>query len=68
VAARAFGGPRRVTPAAARAGMDLMLFAGIAAALEGQDSMTDRLLSGRLGRPAFRASVDRILSLRASLR
>jgi beta-N-acetylhexosaminidase len=68
VAARAYGGPRKLTPAAARAGMDLMLFSDIAEALDGQDSMTDRLRSGRLGRAAFRASVDRILRLRASLR
>jgi beta-N-acetylhexosaminidase len=68
VAARAYGGPRRVTVSAARAGMDLMLFTGVAGALEGQDSMTDRLRNGRLERAAFRESVDRILRLRASLR
>ncbi len=67
VAARAFGGPRKLTPSAARAGMDLMLFTDVADALKGQDSIADRLRSGRLGRAAFRASVDRILRLRARL-
>jgi beta-N-acetylhexosaminidase len=67
VAARAFGGPRKLTPSAARAGMDLMLFTDVADALKGQDSIADRLRSGRLDRASFRASVDRILRLRARL-
>ena len=67
VAARDFGGPRKLTPAGARAGMDLMLFSDVASALEGQDSMADRVGSGRLDRAAFRRSVDRILRLRARL-
>jgi beta-N-acetylhexosaminidase len=67
VAARAFGGPRRLTPAAARAGMDLMLFTDYTSALRGQDSMADRMRNGRLQNAAFRASVDRILRLRARL-
>jgi beta-N-acetylhexosaminidase len=67
VAARAFGGPRRLTPAAAHAGMDLMLFSDYTGALRGQDSMADRLRSGRLNPTAFRRSVDRILRLRARL-
>ena len=65
VAARAFGGPRRITPVAANAGMDLMLFSDVPSALEGQDSMADRVRSGKLNRKACRASVDRILRLRA---
>ena len=67
VAARAFGGPRRLTPAAARAGMDLMLFTDSADALKGQDSMADRVRSGELDPAAFRRSVDRVLRLRARL-
>jgi beta-N-acetylhexosaminidase len=65
VAARAFGGPRQVTPIAARSGMDLMLFGDTSSALRGQDSMADRLRQGKLNRKAFTASVDRILRLRA---
>lgn len=67
VAALSFGGPRKLTPVAARAGMDLMLFTDFRAALEGQDSMSDRLRSGKLEPVAFRRSVDRILRLRARL-
>jgi len=65
VAARSFGGPRKLTPVAARAGMDLMLFTDVRGALEGQDSMSERLRSGKLDRVEFRRSVDRILRLRA---
>ncbi len=67
VAARAFGGPRKLTPSAARAGMDLMLFTDFRNALRGQSSMTDRLKQGKLGPKQFRRSVDRILRLRARL-
>jgi beta-N-acetylhexosaminidase len=67
VAARSFGGPRKLTPSAARAGVDLMLFTDFRAALRGQDSIADRLRSGRLNRAGFRASVDRILRLRSRL-
>jgi beta-N-acetylhexosaminidase len=67
VAARAFGGPRRLTAAAAHAGMDLMLFSDYSSALRGQDSMADRLRSGKLNPAAFRRSVDRVLRLRARL-
>jgi beta-N-acetylhexosaminidase len=68
VAARAFGGSRKLTVVAARAGMDLMLFSDYTSALRGQDSMADRLRRGKLNRTAFSASVDRILRLRARLR
>jgi beta-N-acetylhexosaminidase len=67
VAASAFGGPRQVTLAAARAGMDLMLFTDYTSALRGQDSMADRVRSAKLNPVAFRRSVDRILRLRARL-
>ena len=65
VAARAFGSPRQITLVAARAGMDLMLFSDVSSALRGQDSMAGRLREGKLNRPAFNASVDRILRLRS---
>ena len=67
VAARAFGGPRKLTPAAARAGMDLMLFTDYDEALKGQDSMADRIRSEKLDPAAFRNSVNRILRLCARL-
>lgn len=67
VAARAFGGPRRLTPAAVRAGMDLMLFTDSRDALKGQDAMADRVRSKKLDSAAFRRSVDRVLRLRARL-
>ena len=67
VAARAFGGPRRLSPAAARAGTDLMLFTDLRGALDGQDSLSDRLRSGKLEPTTFRRSVNRILRLRARL-
>jgi hypothetical protein len=47
--------------------MDLMLFSDHSSALIGQDSMADRLRSGKLGPAAFRRSVDRVLRLRARL-
>lgn len=67
VAARAFGAPRELTPAAARAGMDLMLFTDYGDALKGQDSMADRIRSEKLDPAAFQRSVNRILRLRARL-
>jgi beta-N-acetylhexosaminidase len=68
VAARDYGGSRKVALSAARAGMDLMLYTDWREALKGQDAMKGRLRSGKLGRAAFRRSVDRILRLRARLR
>ncbi len=67
VAARDFGPPRKLTVAAARAGMDLMLFTDFRNALKGQDSITDRLKAGKISPKQFRRSVDRILRLRARL-
>ena len=54
---------------AAAAGMDLLLFSGqnIAEGTTGLNGLTSALRSGKLGRPAFLASVNRVLTLRASL-
>ena len=67
VAAQTFGSSKRLTVAAARAGMDLMLFGTWYEALDGQDSMAKKLHSGSLKRKTFRDAVDRILQLRKSL-
>lgn len=67
VAATAFGGPKKTSLAAARAGMDLLLFGDTEFPLRGQDALRDRLVAGRLDREAFRQSVDRILELRKRL-
>lgn len=67
VAATAFGGPKKTSLAAARAGMDLLLFGDTEFPLRGQDALRDRLVAGRLDREAFRESVDRILELRKRL-
>ena len=65
VAARAFGGPRRTTVAAARAGVDLLLFGDPREPLRGQQALLDALREGRIPAGRFRSSVDRILELRA---
>jgi beta-N-acetylhexosaminidase len=67
VAAQAFGSPKRIALAGAKAGMDLMLFSGYSTAIEGEDAMAKKLHSGSLKRHDFRKSVDRILELRQSL-
>lgn len=67
VAARAFGGPRKTTVAAARAGVDLLLFGDPLFPLRGQQALRDALREERLPAARFRAAVDRILVLRARL-
>ncbi|MBK5110421.1 MAG: beta-N-acetylhexosaminidase, partial [Thermoleophilia bacterium] len=67
VAARSFGGSRRVAIAAARAGTDMLLFTDYREALSGEDALTDRVVSGKLDRREFRRSVGRILRLRSDL-
>jgi len=66
-AAQAFGSPRRLALAGAKAGMDLMLYSGYSTAVEGEDAMAKKLHSGALKRHDFRESVDRILRLRQDL-
>ena len=65
VAARAFGGPRRTTVAAARVGVDLLLFGDAVFPLRGQLALRDAFREGRIPASRFRAAVDRILELRA---
>lgn len=67
VAATAFGGPRKTSVAAARAGVDLLLFGDLAFPLRGQLALRNRLVDGSLGLAGFRGSVDRILRLRVRL-
>lgn len=64
VAARSFGGTRKVAIAGGRAGSDLLLFTDYREALEAESALAGRLRSGALHRKAFRRSVDRILRLR----
>jgi beta-N-acetylhexosaminidase len=54
---------------AARAGMDVLLFSNkqVGEGNQGLGALTAGLRSGRLGRPAFQASVERILALREAL-
>jgi beta-N-acetylhexosaminidase len=65
--ARHFGGPGRVGVAAARAGTDLLLFTNRHGADRAWRALTRRLRSGRLPRPAFENSVQRVLDLRSRI-
>ncbi|MCO5316625.1 MAG: hypothetical protein M9938_10780, partial [Solirubrobacterales bacterium] len=67
-AARAYGGPGKTAVAAARAGIDLMLYSDWREALRGQRAMTRKLRAGKVQRIEFRGAVVRILALRATLR
>jgi beta-N-acetylhexosaminidase len=67
VAVRAFGGPAKAGVAAARAGTDLLLYTHLAAAENARRALVDRLRTGALDRPAFEASVERVLALRQKL-
>jgi beta-N-acetylhexosaminidase len=67
-AAARVGGPAARARLGARAGTDLLLFArSTAAGTEGADALRSSLRHGSLSRPFFRASVDRVLRLRARL-
>ncbi|HVQ60062.1 MAG TPA: glycoside hydrolase family 3 N-terminal domain-containing protein [Solirubrobacterales bacterium] len=67
VAVRDFGGPAKAGTAAARAGVDLLLFADLASALQAQRALVSALRSKRLLRPAFEESAQRVLELRGRL-
>ncbi len=67
VAVRAFGGPAKSGVAAARAGADLLLFTGLAPAERAWRALALKLRRDELGRPAFAASAQRVLDLRADL-
>jgi beta-N-acetylhexosaminidase len=64
-----FGSIGNRTLLAARAGMDVLLFSNknVGEGDQGLGSLTTALRRGRLPRPAFEASVRRILALRAAL-
>lgn len=66
-AVEAFGGPARAGVAAARAGVDLLLFTQLAPAERARLALTRGLRSGSLRRPAFEESAQRVLELRADL-
>ncbi len=68
VAARSFGGTKRVAVAAAKAGTDMMLFTDYREALRAEDALRDRVVAGKLDRKGFRKSAGRILKLRSDLR
>ncbi len=67
VSARDYGGPARVGLAAARAGTDLLLYTGFRAAAKAWSALRARLRAGRIARPRFEQSVERVLDLRARL-
>lgn len=67
VAVRDFGGPAKAGTAAARAGVDLLLFADLGSALQAQRALVSALRSKRLPRQAFEESAQRVLELRGRL-
>ena len=67
VAVRDFGGPARAGVAAARAGVDLLLFTEPGAASRARRALLRRLRSDTLSRAAFEQSVGRVLRLRHRL-
>lgn len=67
VAVDDFGGPAKAGVAAARAGSDLLLFTGLAAAERAWRALVGKLRAGALDRGEFEASAQRVLDLRARL-
>lgn len=66
---RPFGPPQRLGLLAAQAGNDLLLYAGgYSAAASSYESLVSAAQAGQLNPAATRASVRRVLALRASLR
>ena len=63
-AAQDFGGPARVSVAAARSGVDLLLFADWQSAAEGHRALRRELTAGDVSRGNFEESVQRVLKLR----
>jgi beta-N-acetylhexosaminidase len=68
VAVRSFGGPARAGLAAARSGVDLLLFSDYGAAGSAAAALRRRLADGTLDRDRFQRSVQRVLELRHRLR
>jgi beta-N-acetylhexosaminidase len=65
--ARAGAGAAKVATRAARAATDLLLYVHCDAGMRAARALRRALASGRLSRPAFEASVERVVALRASL-
>ena len=63
-AAADFGGPARVSVAAARSGVDLLLFADWQSAARGHRALRRKLTAGDMNRGHFEDSVQRVLELR----
>ena len=66
-AVRAFGGPARAGVAAARAGVDLLLFTDLPSAERVRRALASKLRDGSLERSEFEASAQRVLDLRQEL-
>ncbi len=66
-AVEAFGGPGQAGVAAARAGVDLLLFNDLVGAESAQRALLAKLRAGKLDRAEFLAGADRVLNLRAEL-
>jgi beta-N-acetylhexosaminidase len=67
VAVRDFGGPARAGRAAARAGVDLLLFTDPGAAADAGRALLRGLRAGSMSRASFERSVGRVLRLRHRL-
>jgi beta-N-acetylhexosaminidase len=65
VAVRAFGGPAKAGLAAVRAGTDLLLYNDLAQAEAAWRALTRQLRAGKLERPSFEQSAQRVLDLRS---
>ena len=67
VATRAFGGPAKAGLAAARSGVDMLLFSDYGSAARAGRALRRKLRSGALDRARFEKSVTRVLKLRHGL-
>lgn len=66
-AVEAFGGPGAAGVAAARAGVDLLLFTDLEGAEAARHALVSGLRAGKLDRAEFAAAAERVLDLRAQL-
>jgi beta-N-acetylhexosaminidase len=62
-----FGSTAKAAVAGARAGVDLLLFARLGPGERAWRTLAEKLRAGRLDRPEFEESVQRVLDLRAQL-
>jgi beta-N-acetylhexosaminidase len=63
----ALGGPAAAGVAAARAGVDLLLFTDLEGAEAARHALVSKLRAGKLDRAEFAAAAERVLDLRAQL-